>query len=111
MADFTRELNRLAGTDGLADAGAANAWAGTSGLEVVGALNSILRDHGLGDGHELNGACRKLAVLFGGNATYDAPAALASINASGIGSTVDSILLESGDDILLESGYLLLLNP
>ena len=37
--EVVAELNRLAGTSGLGEAGAANAWAGTTGLEAVGALN------------------------------------------------------------------------
>lgn len=36
---LTYNMNRLAGTDGLAAQGAANVWAGTDGLSLVGALN------------------------------------------------------------------------
>jgi len=38
-SSLTAELNRLAGTTGLDEQGAANAWAGTTGLATVGALN------------------------------------------------------------------------
>jgi len=51
-----RELNRLAGTEGLEAAGAANVWAETEGLELVGALNAKAGT----DGVELEGVARLL---------------------------------------------------
>jgi hypothetical protein len=38
-SSLTAELNRLAGTTGKADQGAANAYASTSGLGIIAALN------------------------------------------------------------------------
>lgn len=38
-SSLNSELNRLAGTTGKADQGAANAYAGTSGLGLLAALN------------------------------------------------------------------------
>ena len=54
-------LNRLAGTEGLAEAGAANAWAGTSGLALVGALNFHAGTTGL----DLQGVLNELAGTEG----------------------------------------------
>lgn len=98
MADWVKELNRLAGTSGLEAAGAANALAGTSGLEVVGALNAAAGTAGI----EFAGVCRRLAILYGGNPSFDPNLALASIASMSVG--VDTLLLESGDDIALETG-------
>lgn len=39
MAELKQTLNMLAGTTGLDEQGAANAWAGTTKLDLVGALN------------------------------------------------------------------------
>lgn len=41
-SEVQAELNRIAGTVGLGEAGAANIIAGTSGLDVVGALNAYV---------------------------------------------------------------------
>lgn len=54
-------LNRLAGTSGLSETGAANAWAGTSGLALVGALNSQAGTTGL----DLQGVLNELAGTDG----------------------------------------------
>lgn len=97
MADWVKELNRLAGTSGLEAAGAANALAGTSGLEVVGALNAAAGTAGI----EFAGVCRRLAILYGGNPSFDPNLALASIASMSLG---DTLLQESGDDIALETG-------
>lgn len=75
--DLQGQLNRLALTDGLGAAGAANAWAGTTGLEVVGALNALARaelDEWPED-QDLAGVCNALAGTDG----LDAPGALATI--------------------------------
>jgi hypothetical protein len=58
-------LNRLAGTTGLADAGAANVWAGTVGLELVGALNVKAVNTTLATYKELAGVCNQLAGTTG----------------------------------------------
>jgi hypothetical protein len=60
-AELVASLNRLAGTSGLAAAGAANAFAGTSGMELVGALNAKAGTSGL----ELNGVCNRIAGTSG----------------------------------------------
>lgn len=67
MAEFTAELNRLAGTTDLYAQGAANAWAGTTQMELVGALNQLAGTTGLG----LNGVVKRLAVLWDGDPTKD----------------------------------------
>lgn len=74
--DLQGELNRLAGTDGLAEAGAANAWAGTDGLDAVGALNALMRGSDpTWQDQDLAGVCNALAGTTG----LDAPGALATI--------------------------------
>lgn len=55
------ELNRLAHTTGLGEAGAANVYAGTTGLTVVGALNAKAGTKGLG----LQGVANVLAGTTG----------------------------------------------
>lgn len=54
-------LNRLAGTSGLSETGAANAWAGTAGLALVGALNAQNGTVGL----DLQGVLNDLAGTSG----------------------------------------------
>lgn len=55
------ELNRLAGTDGLGEALAANIWAGTIDLETVGALNALAETDGL----DMQSVCNVLASTNG----------------------------------------------
>jgi len=62
------ELNRLAGTTGLEEQGAANAWAGTTGLALQGALNTKAGTWGIA----LDGVCN----ILGGTTGLAAPAAL-----------------------------------
>lgn len=76
-SSLTAELNRLAGTIGKADQGAANAYASTSGLGLIAALNK--KASGARQPSEykgLNAICNELA------ATTDKSAidALRSIN-------------------------------
>ena len=76
-SSLTAELNRLAGTTGKADQGAANVYASTSGLGVVAALNlkaSGARQPSAYKG--LNAICNELASTSGKSAV----AALRSIN-------------------------------
>lgn len=86
MSEFVDELNRLAGTEGLEAAGAANAFAGTSGLEVVGALNAANGTTGVG----LDEVCRQLAGLSGGES---AQAALAQVT---LGPTYSELVEQFG---------------
>jgi len=58
---FVAQLNRLAGTTGLAADGAANAWAETEGLSLVGALNAKAGTTGLA----LAGVLNELAGTTG----------------------------------------------
>ena len=72
------ELNRLAGTTGLDEQGAANAWASTTGLATVGALNIKAEAGRTRDKFkDIDGICNELASTTG----LAAPAALRSINA------------------------------
>lgn len=64
VMDVQGELNRIAGTTGLAEAGAANAYAGTSGLETVGALN-VAAGNSLIDYKDLQGVANQLAGTVG----------------------------------------------
>ena len=76
-SSLTAELNRLAGTTGKADQGAANVYASTSGLGVLAALNikaSATRQPSAYKG--LNAVCNELASTTGKSAI----AALRSIN-------------------------------
>ena len=76
-SSLTAELNRLAGTIGKADQGAANTYAGTTGLGVNAALNikaSANRQPSAYKG--LNAVCNELASTTGKSAV----AALRSIN-------------------------------
>lgn len=59
--DVQYQLNRIAGTNGLAEAGAANVIAGTNGLELVGALNVAAGT----SGKDFQGACNALAGTNG----------------------------------------------
>jgi len=68
------ELNRLAGTTGLDEQGAANAWAGTNGLALQGALNTRAGTWGIA----LDGVCNLLA----GTTNLAAPAALSYATSS-----------------------------
>lgn len=83
--DLQASLNRLAGTDGLDAAGAANVGAGTSGLDLQGAVNAWAGTDGL----DLNGACKALAEIYGGNPALDAQGALDSASAT------DPLVLEA----------------
>lgn len=77
-SSLTAELNRLAGTTGLDEQGAANAWALTTGLATVGALNIKAEAGRTRDKFkDLDGVCNELASTTG----LAAPAALRSINA------------------------------
>lgn len=77
-SSLTAELNRLAGTTGLDEQGAANAWAGTTGLSTVGALNIKAQAGRTRDKFkDIDGICNELASKTG----LAAPAALRSINA------------------------------
>ena len=76
-SSLTAELNRLAGTTGKADQGAANVYASTTGLGVVAALNkkaSASRQPSAYKG--LNAICNELASTTNKSAV----AALRSIN-------------------------------
>jgi hypothetical protein len=76
-SSLNAELNRLAGTTGKADQGAANAYASTSGLGVVAALNikaDVTRQPTAYKG--LNAICNELASTTGKSASD----ALRSIN-------------------------------
>lgn len=61
IMDVQGELNRIAGTDGLAEAAAANEYAGTVGLDVVGALNEANGSEDL----DLQGVANALAGTTG----------------------------------------------
>jgi hypothetical protein len=77
-SSLTAELNRLAGTTGLDEQGAANAWAGTSGKATVGALNyKVSSSRSPNIFKDIDGVCNELAGTTG----LAAPAALRSINA------------------------------
>jgi hypothetical protein len=76
-SSLNAELNRLAGTTGRADQGAANAYASTSGLGIIAALNikaSASRQPSAYKG--LNAICNELASTTGKSASD----ALRSIN-------------------------------
>jgi hypothetical protein len=77
-SSLTAELNRLAGTTGLDEQGAANAWASTTGMPTVGALNIKAQAGRTRDKFkDIDGICNELAGTTG----LAAPAALRSINA------------------------------
>ncbi len=65
---FQKEINRLAGTDGLEAQRAANVLAGTSGRELLFALNTIAGT----TGKEFNGVVRLVSLLNGGSNDKDA---------------------------------------
>jgi len=76
-SSLTAELNRLAGTTGKAQQGAANTYAGTTGLGLIAALNykaSAVRQPSAYKG--LNTICNELASTTDKSAV----AALRSIN-------------------------------
>jgi hypothetical protein len=76
-SSLTAELNRLAGTSGLDEQGAANAYASTTGMPTVGALNIKAQAARTRDKFkDLDGICNELASTTG----LAAPAALRSIN-------------------------------
>lgn len=80
-SSFNAELNRLAGTTGKADQGAANAYASTSGKGILGALNiKASASRQPNDYKGLNAICNELAGTTGKSAL----AALRSINLSPI---------------------------
>jgi hypothetical protein len=61
LSDLQGELNRLAGTNGLAPQGAANVWAGTSGLGLVAALNIKAGNTTIAGYKGLNEVCNMIA--------------------------------------------------
>lgn len=65
---FQRELNRLAGTDGLEAQRVANILAGTSGKELLYALNVLAGT----DGKEFNFVVKLIDENAGGGGTQDA---------------------------------------
>ncbi len=65
---FQREINRLAGTDGLEAQRAANILAGTNGKELLFALNVIAGT----TGKEFNGVVQFISLQNGGDGTKDA---------------------------------------
>jgi len=65
---FQRELNRLAGTDGLEAQRAANVLAGTEGKELLYALNVLAGT----DGKEFNFVVKLIDETAGGGGTQDA---------------------------------------
>ncbi len=65
---FQKEINRLAGTDGLEAQRAANVLAGTSGRELLFALNTIAGT----TGKEFNGVVKLISLANGGDGTKDA---------------------------------------
>jgi len=65
---FQKEINRLAGTDGLEAQRAANVLAGTSGRELLYALNEIAGT----EGKEFNGVMKLISLQNGGDGTKDA---------------------------------------
>lgn len=60
-SEIQAQLNRLAGTTGLGEAGAANVYAGTTNLETVGALNARAGTKNL----DMQGVCNALAGTNG----------------------------------------------
>ncbi len=76
-SSFNAELNRLAGTTGVADQGAANLYAGTSGVGVLRALNLKADANRQPTEYKgLNAICNELAGTSGKSAL----AALRSID-------------------------------
>ena len=76
-SSFNAELNRIAGTTGKADQGAANAYASTSGKGIIGALNiKASGSRQPNDYKGLNAICNELA----GTSDKSAVVALRSIN-------------------------------
>ena len=76
-SSLTAELNRLAGTTGKADQGAANVYASTSGLGVLAALNKKASGARQPSAYKgLNAVCNELASTTGKSAI----AAIRSIN-------------------------------
>jgi len=76
-SSLTAELNRLAGTTGKADQGAANTYASTSGLGVNAALNKKADANRQPTSYKgLNAICNELASTSGKSAI----AALRSID-------------------------------
>ena len=65
---FQRELNRLAGTDGLEAQRVANILAGTTGKELLYALNVLAGT----EGKEFNFVVRLIDANAGGDGTKDA---------------------------------------
>ena len=65
---FQRDLNRLAGTDGLEAQRAANILAGTTGKELLYALNVLAGT----EGKEFNFVVRLIDANAGGDGTKDA---------------------------------------
>ena len=72
---FQRDLNRLAGTDGLEAQRAANILAGTTGKELLYALNVLAGT----EGKEFNFVVKLIDANAGGDGTKDANVALEDI--------------------------------
>ncbi len=88
---FQKEINRLAGTDGLEAQRAANLLAGTTGKELLFALNKIAGT----SGKEFNGVVGLVASQNGGSSGKDAnlsfdSLAIGSIIAGGFDTLVRS---------------------
>ena len=64
---FQKEINRLAGTEGLEAQRAANVLAGTSGRELLYALNVVAGTFG----KEFNGVMRLISLANGGDGTKE----------------------------------------
>ena len=76
-SSLNAELNRLAGTTGKADQGAANSYASTSGLGVIAALNYKVSSSRQPSAYKnLTAICNELASTTGKSAVV----ALRSIN-------------------------------
>jgi hypothetical protein len=76
-SSLNAELNRLAGTTGKSDQGAANAYASTSGLGLIAALNKKASGARQPTAYKgLNAICNELASTTGKSASD----ALRSIN-------------------------------
>lgn len=73
---FQREINRLAGTNGLEAQRAANVLAGTTGKELLFALNKVANT----TGKEFNGVVQLISLLNGGDGTKDANLSFAELD-------------------------------
>ena len=73
---FQKEINRLAGTNGLEAQRAANVLAGTTGKELLFALNKVANT----TGKEFNGVVQLISLLNGGDGTKDANLSFAELD-------------------------------